>query len=303
MNESAVVSLPQPLASVETPALQRLLQIMARLRDPQQGCAWDLEQDAASLAPYTIEEAYEVVDAIASGNVADWREELGDLLLQVVFQARIAEEQGAFDFDAVAAAIADKLIRRHPHIFRDGCLDLPRLDLTAEQVSAQWGVIKAEEKALKAAAHRQAAGGELPPPAFLDKIGSGLPPLLRAEKLQARAGEVGYDWNDPRAVIAKLREEIDELEAALDEPVSEAAQQAEKQAHLQDELGDILFCCVNIGRHLQVDSEQALLGGIAKFRRRFGHIEQQLQAQGRALAGASLDDMEALWQDAKRAGL
>lgn len=283
-----VVKLP---ALAATPALQRLIQIMARLRDSEQGCNWDLAQTPVSLAPYTIEEAYEVIDAIARGDSADWREELGDLLLQVVFQAQLAQEQGLFDFDAVALSIADKLERRHPHIFRDGRLDLPRLDLTADEVSAQWGVIKAQEKALKAAAH----GGELPPTAFLDKIGAGLPPLLRAEKLQARAGEVGYDWNDPRAVIAKLREEIDELEAALDEQLPQAA--------LQDELGDILFCCVNIGRHLQVDSEQALLGGIAKFRRRFGHIEQQLGAKGVALADASLDDMEALWQAAKKVGL
>ena len=283
-----LVALP---ALAPTPALQRLIQIMARLRDPEQGCNWDLAQTPASLAPYTIEEAYEVIDAIARGDSADWREELGDLLLQVVFQAQLAQEQGLFDFDAVALSIADKLERRHPHIFRDGRLDLPRLDLTADEVSAQWGVIKAQEKALKAAAH----DGELPPAAFLDKVGAGLPPLLRAEKLQARASEVGYDWNDPRAVIAKLREEIDELEAALDEQLPQAA--------LQDELGDILFCCVNIGRHLQVDSEQALLGGIAKFRRRFGYIEQQLSAKGVALADASLDDMEALWQDAKKAGL
>lgn len=281
----------KPIRPVATPALQRLLHIMARLRDPEQGCNWDLAQTPATLAPYTIEEAYEVIDAIARGDSADWREELGDLLLQVVFQAQLAQEQGLFDFDAVALSIADKLERRHPHIFRDGRLDLPRLDLTADEVSAQWGVIKAQEKTLKAAAH----GGALPPAAFLDKVGAGLPPLLRAEKLQARAGEVGYDWNDPRAVIAKLREEIDELEAALDEQLPQAA--------LQDELGDILFCCVNIGRHLQVDSEQALLGGIAKFRRRFGYIEQQLSAKGVALADASLDDMEALWQDAKRAGL
>lgn len=287
MTESTV----KPIRPVATPALQRLLHIMARLRDPEQGCNWDLAQTPATLAPYTIEEAYEVIDAIARGDSADWREELGDLLLQVVFQAQLAQEQGLFDFDAVAQSIADKLERRHPHIFRDGRLDLPRLDLTADEVSAQWGVIKAQEKALKAAAH----GGELPPAAFLDKVGAGLPPLLRAEKLQARASEVGYDWNDPRAVIAKLREEIDELEAALDEQLPQAA--------LQDELGDILFCCVNIGRHLQVDSEQALLGGIAKFRRRFGHIEQQLSAKGLALTEASLDDMEALWQDAKRAGL
>jgi len=274
-----------------TPALQRLIQIMARLRDPAQGCNWDLAQTPVTLAPYTIEEAYEVVDAIARGNPADWREELGDLLLQVVFQAQLADEQGLFDFDAVARSIADKLERRHPHIFRDGRLDLPRLDLSADEVSAQWRVIKAEENALKAAAH----GGELPPTAFLDKVGAGLPPLLRAEKLQARASEIGYDWHDPRAVIAKLREEIDELEAALDQQLPPTA--------LQDELGDILFCCVNIGRHLNVDSEQALVGTMAKFRRRFGHIEQQLKSQGVALSDASLEDMEALWQDAKQVGL
>lgn len=274
-----------------TPALQRLIQIMTRLRDPAQGCNWDLAQTPVTLAPYTIEEAYEVVDAIARGNPTDWREELGDLLLQVVFQAQLADEQGLFDFDAVARSIADKLERRHPHIFRDGRLDMPRLDLSADEVSAQWRVIKAEENALKAAAH----GGELPPTAFLDKVGAGLPPLLRAEKLQARASEVGYDWHDPRAVIAKLREEIDELEAALDQQLPPAA--------LQDELGDILFCCVNIGRHLNVDSEQALVGTMAKFRRRFGHIEQQLKLQGVALSDARLEDMEALWQDAKRVGL
>lgn len=283
-------SVPLP-ALAEVPALRELLRIMARLRDPAQGCAWDLEQTPATLAPYAIEEAYEVVDAIARGDLADWREELGDLLLQVVFQAQVAAEAGHFDFDDVARAIADKLVRRHPHIFRDGRLDLPRIDLTPEQVSAQWGEIKAQEKALRAAAH----GGALPPAGFLDKIGAGLPPLLRAEKLQARAGEVGYDWNDPRAVLEKLREEIDELEAGLDAGAD--------RAHLQDELGDILFCCANLGRHLKVDSEQALLGGIAKFRRRFGYIERQLIAAGRTLDGATLDEMEALWQASKKAGL
>lgn len=282
------VPLP-PLA--EVPALRELLQIMARLRDPAQGCAWDLAQTPTSLAPYIIEEAYEVVDAIARGDLADWREELGDLLLQVVFQAQVAAEAGQFVFDDVARAIADKLIRRHPHIFRDGRFDLPRIDLTPAQVSAQWGEIKAQEKALRVDAH----GGTVAPPAFLDKVGNGLPPLLRAEKLQARAGEIGYDWSEPRAVLAKLREEIDELEAGLDEGTD--------RAHLQDELGDILFCCVNLGRHLQVDSEQALLGGIAKFRRRFGYIEQQLTAAGRRLSDASLDEMEALWQVSKRSGL
>ncbi|PQA44065.1 nucleoside triphosphate pyrophosphohydrolase [Amnimonas aquatica] len=283
----------------DTPALQRLLLIMARLRDPLQGCAWDLEQTPETLAPYAIEEAYEVVDAIARGDRPDWCEELGDLLLQVVFQARVAEEQGDFVFDDVARAIGDKLIRRHPHIFRDDRLDLPRQDLTPAQVSAQWAQIKAIEKALRARSHAgagDAGGGQRDgEPAFLDKVGNGLPPLLRAEKLQARAGEVGYDWNDPRAVIAKLREELDELE--------EAIETGAPQADLQDELGDVLFCCVNIGRHLKVDSEQALLGGVAKFRRRFGYIEQSLRAEGRTLQDASLDDMEARWQAAKREGL
>lgn len=278
----------------DTPALQRLLLIMARLRDPLQGCAWDLEQTPETLAPYAIEEAYEVVDAIARGDRPDWCEELGDLLLQVVFQARVAEEQGDFVFDDVARAIGDKLIRRHPHIFRDDRLDLPRQDLTPAQVSAQWAEIKAIEKALRARSHAGDGGAEAGP-AFLDKVGNGLPPLLRAERLQARAGEVGYDWNDPRAVIAKLREELDELE--------EAIETGAPQADLQDELGDVLFCCVNIGRHLKVDSEQALLGGVAKFRRRFGYIEQSLRAEGRTLQDASLDDMEARWQAAKREGL
>lgn len=291
MSEQPVVTLPE----FQVPALQLLLQVMARLRDPAQGCEWDLAQTPQTLAPYTLEEAYEVVEAIASGSPAEWRDELGDLLLQVVFQAQLASEQGLFDFDAVSAAIVDKLIRRHPHIFRDGRLDLPRQTLSADQVAAQWQDIKAQEKALRAATHLAETGRAPPEPAFLDKVGAGLPPLLRAEKLQARASEVGYDWHDPRAVIAKLREELDELEQALD-------QQAPVSA-LQDELGDLLFCCVNIGRHLRIDSEQALLGCIAKFRRRFGHIETVLKAKGVPLAEASLDDKEALWQEAKRLGL
>lgn len=291
MSEQPVLTLPE----FQVPALQQLLQVMARLRDPEQGCEWDLAQTPQTLAPYTLEEAYEVVEAIASGSPAEWRDELGDLLLQVVFQAQLASEQGLFDFDAVSAAIVDKLIRRHPHIFRDGRLDLPRQVLSADQVAAQWQDIKAQEKALRAATHLAETGRALPEPAFLDKVGAGLPPLLRAEKLQARASEVGYDWHDPRAVIAKLREELDELEQALD-------QQAPASA-LQDELGDLLFCCVNIGRHLRIDSEQALLGCIAKFRRRFGHIETVLKAKGVPLAEASLDDKETLWQEAKRLGL
>lgn len=271
-------------------ALHQLLAIMARLRDPEQGCAWDLAQDAHSLAPFTIEEAYEVVDAIASGDSAAQCEELGDLLLQIVFQAQVASEEGDFNFADVAEAISAKLIRRHPHIFRDGRLDLPRIDLTAEQVSAQWDEIKAIEKALKTA-----QGKAIEPVAFLDKVGAGHSPLRRAEKLQARAAEVGYDWRDPRPVLAKLREELDEFEQALEQGLGQAA--------LQDELGDILFCTTNLARQVSVDSEQALLGGIAKFRRRFGFIERELLASGESLQEASIQTMEALWQASKREGL
>lgn len=276
-------------SSTPEQALTELLAIMARLRDPEQGCAWDLAQDMQSLAPYTIEEAYEVVEAIAQGDAQAQCEELGDLLLQIVFQAQLASEQGDFRFADVAAAISAKLIRRHPHIFRDGRLDLPRIELTPEQVSAQWEEIKAVEKAISA------AQGKVATPAFLDKVGAGHSPLRRAEKLQARAGEVGYDWQDPRPVLAKLREELDEFEQALDHGLGQDA--------LQDELGDILFCTTNLARQVGVDSEQALLGGIAKFRRRFGYIEQALGKRGESLSDASLAEMEALWQAAKREGM
>ena len=242
------------------------------------------------MAPYTIEEAYEVVDAIASGDSAAQCEELGDLLLQIVFQAQVASEQGGFNFADVAEAISAKLIRRHPHIFRDDRLDLPRIDLTAEQVSAQWDEIKAVEKALKAV-----QGKSIEPVAFLDKVGAGHSPLRRAEKLQARAGEVGYDWRDPRPVLAKLREEIDEFEQALEQGLGQEA--------LQDELGDILFCTTNLARQVSVDSEQALLGGIAKFRRRFGYIERELLARDESLQESTIEAMEVLWQASKREGL
>lgn len=281
------------MSSADLPQLQRLLAIMARLRDPVQGCEWDLAQSVKSLAPYVIEEAYELADAINRGDLLDWREELGDVLLQVVFQAQLASEQGDFDFDQVAGVIADKLIRRHPHIFPDGRMDQPRLDLTPEQVSAQWQVIKAQEKALAHAA-RQHLGLPQVKVTFLDKVGAGHAPLVRAEKLLARAAEVGYEWTDPKAILAKLREEIDELEAAIDEGLSAEA--------LQSELGDVLFCSVNLARVLNVSSEQALLSGIEKFKRRFRFIEQSLLSQGESLVSASLEQMVELWHESKRQG-
>lgn len=264
--------------------LDKLLAIMARLRDPERGCPWDLEQDFASIAPYTLEEAHEVAEAIARKDMQNLEEELGDLLLQVVFHAQMAREQQLFDFEDVARGIADKLIRRHPHVFPGGRLDGDTAAIAPAEVSANWDRIKAEEKA---------ARGERPA-RLLDAVGSGLPALTRAEKLQKKASKVGFDWNDPRAVIAKLREELDEVDAELE--------RADQDAR-EDELGDLLFCVVNLARHLELDCEMALKRCNAKFERRFGHVEDALAAQGRALTDASLDEMEALWVEAKRKGL
>lgn len=265
--------------------VSRLIEIMAALRTPVSGCPWDLEQTFATIAPYTIEEAYEVADAIQRADLPDLCDELGDLLLQVVFHARIGEEIGAFDFGAVVEAITTKMIRRHPHVFAD------EDGKTVANVQDAWARIKAEEKAAKAARH--AAAG-LPPRAagLLDDVGVGMPGLTRAVKLQAKAGTVGFDWNDPKAVIAKIREELDELEAEIDAPSPSPARQ-------EDELGDVLFALANLARHLDIDPEKALRGTNEKFRRRFAHIEKRLGEQGRTPAGATLDEMEAFWVEAK----
>ena len=262
-------------------AMQQLLQIMARLRDPQTGCPWDLEQDFTTIAPYTLEEAHEVADAIARGDMDNLREELGDLLLQVVFHAQMANEQHRFDFEQVAAGIVDKMIRRHPHVFPDGRLDGETVAIESREVVANWEAIKQAEKAARGEQHTR----------LLDGITAGLPALTRAEKLQRKAGKVGFDWNDPRAVIAKLREEIDEIEAELDTGSREAQ---------EEELGDLLFCVVNLARHLDLDSEMALKRANAKFQQRFAHIEDCLAEQGIPFAEASLEQMEALWDEAKQ---
>lgn len=263
-----------------------LLAIMAALRTPGSGCPWDLEQDFASIAPYTIEEAYEVADAIEKGDLSDLRDELGDLLLQVVFHARMAQEQGAFDFGGVVEAITTKLIRRHPHVFGE------TRHMPPAAVKALWGEIKAAEKAERRAA-REAAG--LPAEehcGLLADIPTALPGLTRAVKLQAKASTVGFDWNDARLVLDKLREELGEIEDALD--VGDKAQVA-------GEVGDLLFAVANLARHLDVDPEAALRGTNAKFERRFGFIERALEQQGRSTADASLDEMDALWNAAKAA--
>lgn len=264
--------------------ISRLIEIMARLRTPGTGCPWDLEQDFSTIAPYTIEEAYEVADAIARGDKADLADELGDLLLQVVFHAQLGQEEGSFEFGDVVEAITTKLIRRHPHVFGE------TRDLSPEAVKASWGQIKAQEKAEKAA-RRVAAGLPAEPPArILDGIPVGMTALTRALKLQEKAGKVGFDWNDARQVLAKIREETDEVEEALD---------AEDQQGLQGEVGDLLFAVVNLARHAGVDPEAALRTTNEKFTRRFGHVEDSLAAQGRRPDEATLDEMEALWVEAK----
>jgi MazG family protein len=259
------------------PPLERLRAIMARLRDPERGCPWDLAQDFRSIAPYTVEEAYEVAEAIRQGDMGALQDELGDLLLQVVFHARMAEEAGAFALDDVATSIANKMLRRHPHVFGEGDAATP------EAVTKSWEAIKAEERAAK-------QGGRAP--SKLDGITQGLPTLTRAVKLQRRASEVGFDWNDTRQVLAKLSEEIGELEAEL-------AAGANK-ARLTDELGDVLFVIANLARHLNVDPETALGDCNAKFERRFRQVEQAIGAQGRSLQQATLDEMEAEWTRIKR---
>ena len=275
----------------------RLIEIMARLRTPGTGCPWDLEQTFATIAPYTIEEAYEVAEAIGRGDRADICEELGDLLLQVVFHARMGEEEGAFDFGSVVEAITAKMIRRHPHVFGD---DEDSRDVA--RVQDAWARIKAEEKAARAA--RLAAEGRAEPAkSLLDGVAIAQPALPRAVALQAKAGTVGFDWNDPRAVIAKIREEIDELEAELDaadgSSPATAPSPAAAAARREEELGDVLFAVANLARHLAIDPEKALRGTNDKFRRRFAHIEARLAEQGRTPAEASLDEMEALWVEAK----
>jgi ATP diphosphatase len=261
-----------------------LLDIMAALRTPGSGCPWDLEQSFATIAPYTIEEAYEVADAIQRGDIADLRDELGDLLLQVVFHARMAEEAGHFDFGGVVEAITTKLIRRHPHVFGNA------RDLSPAEVKALWGQIKAEEKRDRAKARGKEDVADYRGGA-LSGTPLALPALTRALKLQEKASKVGFDWNDAGAVLAKLREETDEIEEAL------AAGDAEG---VKGEVGDLLFVVANLARHLRVDPEAALRGANAKFERRFDHIETRLGAQGRAPEEVSLAEMDALWDEAKQ---
>ncbi|MDO5620116.1 MAG: nucleoside triphosphate pyrophosphohydrolase [Paracoccus sp. (in: a-proteobacteria)] len=255
--------------------IERLIGIMAALRDPQTGCPWDIEQDFASIAPHTIEEAYEVEDAITRQAWDELPGELGDLLFQVVFHAYMAQEAGMFDFADVARAIGDKLVFRHPHIFGDASRDK-----SAAQQVKDWEDIKAQERAAKAER------------GVLDGVALGLPALTRAVKLQNRAARVGFDWPGPAEVLDKIREEAAELAEA---------QAGADPAHLREEYGDLLFVMANLARHLQIDPEEALREANAKFTRRFGAVEAALAAQGRRPQDSDLAEMDALWDAAKAA--
>ena len=258
--------------------IARLIEIMAVLRTPGSGCPWDLEQTFRTIAPYTLEEAYEVADAIARGNLDDLKDELGDLLLQVAFHARMAEEQGAFDFGDVVETVTAKLVRRHPHVFADADGKTAK---NAKTVEGLWERIKLQEKADR---------GEAAPTGALAGVPVALPALTRALKLQNKAGKVGFDWNDPRAVLAKIREEADEIEAELDGPDTSKA---------TAEVGDLLFAVVNLVRHLGADPEDVLRQTNLKFERRFGSIESALAARGKTPKDATLAEMDALWDAAK----
>jgi nucleoside triphosphate diphosphatase len=261
--------------------IDRLLEIMAALRTPKTGCPWDLQQNFVTIVPYTLEEAYEVADAIARNDLTDLRDELGDLLLQVVFHARMAEEQGAFAFGDVVGAITQKLIRRHPHVFGEERANNP------EAVKGLWEEIKAQEKVLRGrpATHQGALAG----------VPIALPALTRALKLQDKASKVGFDWNDPHAVLHKIREEAEEIESALAGAEASEAKQAKAAA----EVGDLLFAAVNLARHLNADPEALLRQTNQKFERRFAAIERALAARGKAPQEATLTEMDALWEEAK----
>ncbi|RVC09435.1 nucleoside triphosphate pyrophosphohydrolase [Mesorhizobium sp. M7A.F.Ca.CA.002.15.2.1] len=267
--------------------ISRLIEIMAALRAPKTGCPWDIEQDFSTIAPYTIEEAYEVADAIARGDLDDLRDELGDLLLQVVYHAQMAEEAGEFAFPDVVQAITTKMIRRHPHVFGD------EKARSAGMAKGMREKIKAEEKAEKRSA-RLARG--LDPEdngkGFLDSVPVALPALTRALKLQEKAARVGFDWSEAAPILDKIEEEIGELREALAKGDT---------ASIKDEFCDMLFAVVNLGRHLKLDSEAALSGTNEKFRSRFHYVEQALEKAGNTLDKADLAEMEALWQEAKTA--
>ena len=300
--------------------MQRLLKIMVQLRDPQSGCPWDVEQTMESLTRYTIEEAYEVADAIATGDMHDIKDELGDLLFQVVFYAQIASESSAFTFDDVAKSISDKLVRRHPHVFANPLasegagdtnknLTVERTQLNDSALNAQWDAIKAQEKQLKKQRLKQ--DDEAIGPSILDSVPKGMPALMYAQKLQKACAKVGFDWPDAAPVIDKVREEVEEIQQELD--FKQRAQGAldagvallnsgapDNQQAIEEEIGDALFAMVNLARHCKVDADTALRNASNKFANRFKGVERLAAEQGDKLDALTLDEMEALWQQVKQ---
>ena len=300
--------------------MQRLLKIMAQLRDPQSGCPWDVKQTMESLTRYTIEEAYEVADAIANGDMHDIKDELGDLLFQVVFYAQIASESSAFSFDDVAKSISDKLVRRHPHVFANALasegsgdtnenVTVERTQLNDSALNAQWDAIKAQEKQLKKQRLKQ--DNEAIENSILDNVPKGMPALMYAQKLQKACAKVGFDWPDAAPVIDKVREEVEEIQQELD--FKQRAQGALKtgvvplnsgvpdnQQAIEEEIGDALFAMVNLARHCKVDADTALRNASNKFANRFKGVERLAAEQGDKLDALTLDEMEALWQQVKQ---
>jgi len=275
-------------------AIDRLLNIMTMLRDKQHGCPWDLEQTIKSLLPYTLEEVYEVADAIENNDLVELEDELGDLLFQVIFYAKIAQEQGAFDFQDIARAISDKLVRRHPHVFPGGDIEQFGIeqDISAEQVVVNWEAIKEVEREEK----RKKGGKKAAQTAesLLDDVPRALPAMERARKLQKRAAQVGFDWTEIGPVLEKLKEEVLEFEVALESGCPQ---------RMSDELGDVLFAAINLARHGKIDPEVALRSTNRRFEKRFKWIESALTAQDKVLKETKLEELDALWNQAKAAGL
>lgn len=275
-------------------AIDRLIAIMTMLRDKQHGCPWDLEQTIKSLLPYTLEEVYEVADAIENNDLVELEDELGDLLFQVIFYAQIAKEQGAFDFQDIATAISDKLVRRHPHVFPDGDVEqfgIPQ-DISAQQVVVNWEAIKELEREEKRKKGGKQASEEVL--SLLDDVPRALPAMERARKLQKRAAQVGFDWAEVAPVLEKLKEEVAEFEEALSSGNHE---------RMSDELGDVLFAAINLARHSNIEPEVALRSTNRRFEARFKWIEASLSAQGKEFKGATLEELDALWDQAKATGL